>query len=613
MEWLRMDRTQIDALVAKFQSGELSRRGFIRQATALGISAGAAGMLVGATAAQDATPSASPAAEDIGPVPESIVTGTISISREDFMANLREEFEFMEPEQEGGIVIYGETSDVENMATLISSDVYTARVGGLIHESVVGGSPIDGTLVPGLADSWELAEDGLTYTFHFPEDITWHDGTPFTASDVEFSFDATLDENTLSPRRSTVMQVLDSYRVVDDYTFELVANDYWATFLENTVGQFAIFPQHIWGDIPPAEWGQAEASTGLNPELVIGTGPFLFRERVIGESVTLDRNPDYWDTVSSQVPTIETFIFRVIGEDAAALQALEVGEVDFTDVPFADAPNLEGREDLSILAYDTTSFNYFSVNHDNPEVPFFGNIEVRQALMYALDRQLLAEQVYNGYAIQADGTQPTLSVAFAPDEINTVYNFDPDMARQLLEDNGWVLGDDGVRVKDGVRLSFEVLYTEGVATYTQQLPYMQEAWAEIGAEAVLQAVPFQTLVDTVDAYEHQMAVWGFNWSVDGGQGVMFRCDALRPQGFNSFQYCNPEYDALDTEAEKTLDPEARIDLLIEASNIVNDEAVAGILVFRQTTTGVRNTLHNFFPNGYAYLWSLPWTWTEVQD
>lgn len=605
-----MDRTQIDALVTKFRNGELSRRGFIRQATALGISAGAAGILAGTTTAQEASPEASPAAE-IGPPPENLTTGVISISREDYLAAVMEEYEMSEPEVTGGTVIYGEQSDLENMNTLISSDIYTGRIGGLVHEYLVGTNVLDGTLVPGLADSWELGEDGLTYTFHLNPNVTWHDGTPFTANDVAFSFDATLDENTLSPRRSTVIQMLESYRVVDDHTFEMVANNYWATFLENTVGLVAIMPQHIWGDIPPAEWGQADASSGLVPELVVGTGPFIFRERVIGESVTLDRNPDYWDT--TQQPVIDTFVFRVFGDGASLLQALLAGEIDFMEVSAADAPTVEGNPDIVLNAFDTASFNYFSVNHANPEVPFFGEVPVRQALMYALDRDLMAEQIYNGYSTPAMGTQPTLSVAYAPDQINTVYNFDPDKANQLLDEAGWVMGDDGVRAKDGVRMSFNVLYTEGVPTYTQQLPYMQEAWANVGIEANLQAVPFQTLVDQVDAYEHHMAVWGFSWSFDGGQGTMFRCEALRPQGFNSFQYCNPRYDELDTQAELTLDPEERVQILVEATNIVNDDAVAGILFFSQDIAGHRATLHNWLPNGYGWLWSLPWTWTEIQD
>jgi ABC-type transport system substrate-binding protein len=93
---------------------------------------------------------------------------------------------------------------------------------------------------------------------------------------------------------------------------------------------------------------------------------------------------------------------------------------------------------------------------------------------------------------------------------------------------------------------------------------------------------------------------------------MFGCDFLPPQGFNSMRYCNEEYDALAAEAERTLDPEARVDILTEASNILNDDAAAGYIVFRQTIWGNRNTLHNFIPNGYSTLWSLPFVWTEVQ-
>jgi ABC-type transport system substrate-binding protein len=111
-----------------------------------------------------------------------------------------------------------------------------------------------------------------------------------------------------------------------------------------------------------------------------------------------------------------------------------------------------------------------------------------------------------------------------------------------------------------------------------------------------------------------MAVYGFSWGIDGGQGDMFRCDAVPPQGFNSMRYCNPKYDELALEAEKTLprDGEERIAKLVEASNIVNDDQAAGILVFRQQINGSRKTLHNYLPNGYSHLWGISFYWTEVQ-
>jgi peptide/nickel transport system substrate-binding protein len=613
-----MDRTQIDALVAKLQSGELSRRGFIRQATALGISAGAAGMLVGTTTAQDASPApgtpisgvpASPAA-GVGAAPGEVVS-IAPPSREDVLASIREEFELTEPEVTGGQVIYGNTTDIATMNLLISSDVYSSQVGGEVFEYLVSSSPIDGALTPGLADTWDVAEDGLTYTFELNQNVTWHDGTPFTAADVVFSFDITLAEDTLSPRRGAVLEFLDSYQAIDDHTVQLVALDRFATFLENTVGLVAIMPMHIWQDVPAADWGSDPGSTGQDPSRVVGTGPMTFVEWVPETNVRLAKNPDYWDT--PYVRNLDEFIYRVIPEASALTQALLTGEVDIAEVSFAEAPTLTDNQEISLTNFDTTGVNWYAVNQDPSRSELFVDPRVRQALMYALDRNLLAEQVYNGYAIQADGTQPVLSVAYRPEEINTVYDFNVDMANQLMEEAGWVDEDgDGVREMNGVPFSFECLFSEGVATYEQQLPYMQQAWAEIGVEMLPTAVPFTSLLDATDTGGFEMAVFGFSWGIDGGQIDMFGCNFLPPQGFNSMRYCNEEYDALALEAERTLDPEARIALLIEASNIVNDEAAAGYIVFRQTIWGNRNTLHNFIPNGYSTLWSLPFVWTEVQ-
>ncbi len=599
-----MDRTQIDALVAKFQSGELSRRGFIRQATALGISAGAAGMLVGTTTAQDATPAASPVASDE-------VVSIAPMSREDVDAAIREEFDISDPEVTGGQVIYGSTTDIATMNLLISSDVYSGRVGSLVYEYLVGGNPVDGSLTPGLADTWDVAEDGLTYTFNLNPNVTWHDGTPFTAADVIFSFDITLAEDTLSPRRGSVLEMLESYEAIDDFTVQLVALDRFATFLENTVGLVAIMPMHIWQDVPAADWGTDPGSTGQDASRVVGTGPMTFVEWVQESNVTLEKHPDYWDTTQEMV--IDTFTFRVIAEASSLTQSLLTGEIDYSEVSFAEAPTLLDNPDLNIVPFDTLGVNWYAANQDPSRTELFTDARVRQALMYALDRNLLAEQVYNGYAIQANGTQPVLSVAYQPDDINTVYDFNVDMANQLMDEAGWIDEDgDGIREMNGEPFSFECLFSEGVATYEQQLPYMQQAWAEIGIDMQPTVVPFTALLDATDTGDFQMAVFGFNWSIDGGQNAMFGCDFLPPQGFNSMRYCNEEYDALAAEAERTLDPDERVDILTEASNILNDEAAAGYIVIRQTIGGGRATLHNFYPNGYGFMWWIPYAWTEVQ-
>src|SRR5690606_29907842 len=136
-------------------------------------------------------------------------------------------------------------------------------------------------------------------------------------------------------------------------------------------------------------------------------------------------------------------------------------------------------------------------------------------------------------AIRADGTQPVLSVAYDPDTIDTIYTYDPDRARQLLADAGWEDADgDGIVEKDGVPLRFECHYSEGAAIYNQQLPYMQQAWRDIGVDMQPVSVPFPTLSEMGASGDYVMRVRGYTWNVDGSQGVVFRCDSIE-RGFNS--------------------------------------------------------------------------------
>jgi len=597
-----MSHSTIDQLIEQLRQGELSRRGFVRRATALGISATAAGILARGVAAQESTPAASPSGG--GAV-------TRSITREEFNAALEEEFQFEAPGSEGGEVIHVQTSDIQTLNPTLVDDVYSSWITGFLFDSLIGGSPIDGTDVPGLADYWEVAEDGVTHTFYLNQNAVWHDGTPLTAADVEFTFQSVLDESSLSVRRGTVAATLKELIVVDDHTVQLIAIEPSATFVGDAAGQFGILPKHIWESVPFADFGGDPGSTGQDPTRVVGSGTFKFVEWVVGDHVTIQKNPDAWDTTS--IPVIDQYIYRVNADPNSALQSLVTGESDIADVPFTQAVSLrESNPELNVVDYDTLAFNYYYTQQDPARNPFFSDPAVRQALHYALDRQLVAEQVYQGFAIQADGTQPVLSVAFAPDRVNTVYNYDPEMAMSLLEGAGWVDSDgDGIREKDGAKFSFECLYSEGVATYAQQLPYMQQVWREVGVEMIPTAQPFPTLSQNSESGNFQMAVAGFNWSVDGSQIPMFGCESVPPAGFNRMGYCNPAYDDLENQARVELDPQARIDLLIEASNIVNDEAVVGIMVFRKSIVGSAPRMHNFIPNGYSTVWSLSKVWVEA--
>lgn len=605
-----MDRFEIDNLVEQLRSGNISRRGFMRRATALGVSAAAAGMIARTAVAQESTPVmgspvASPAASPVG-------TGEIitSITREEAQAALEEAFPFEEPAVQGGQLIHTMTTDIETVNTVLTSDTYSSWIAGFVYDFLIGGSVVDGSEIPtGLADSWEIAEDGVTYTIHLHEGITWHDGEPFTADDVIFTYDMALAEDSQSVRKSTIDLVLASYEKVDDLTVNFVAKQPTAIFLSDALSQFGIMPKHIWEGVEPIDWPSDAGSTGQDPARVVGTGPFKFVEWVLGDHVTLEKNADYWDTTN--VPVIDTYTYQVVADSNSAIAALQTGQSDVIEIPFQQANVLrESNPELQVVDFDTLAFNFYITNQDEAKGEVFTDLNVRQALHYALDRNIIADTVYDGFAIQADGTQPVLSIAYAPERTETIYNYDPEMAASLLDESGWVLGDDGIRAKDGARLSFECTYSEGSATYETQIPYMQQAWREIGVEMIPAAIPFPTLLENNDAGNFQMSVLGFTWSVDGGQDVMFGCNATPPNGFNMMRYCNEEYDALIVPSQAELDVEKRIDILIEMSNIVNDDMAAGITVFRKSIMGGAPRLHNFFPNGYGNVWWITRAWMD---
>lgn len=198
----------------------------------------ALGAVAPLAAAQDGTPAASPAA-----LGETIKSPT----RDEVEKQILEKYPVEEAKSQGGQIIFGESGgDFTTVNALLSADFPSAYFVGLTFESLVGGSPITGQPTPGLADSWEIAPDGITYTFHINTDAKWHDGTDVTSDDVKFSYDSALNKDLNYQYASTIQEELDSYRVVDADTFEIKAKDRLVTFLLDVPGTVYIVPKHIW-------------------------------------------------------------------------------------------------------------------------------------------------------------------------------------------------------------------------------------------------------------------------------------------------------------------------------------------------------------------------------
>jgi peptide/nickel transport system substrate-binding protein len=593
------NRPNDDRYAAMPRDRRLHRRGLIARAGALGLSAAALGTLGPSLArAQDATPEAA--------------QGEVirSMTRDDYNALLQENFAFEEPQNTGGQIIISQTSDIATLNGLLTADYPTVYITGALFEPLVSTSPIDGQIVPALADSWEIAPDGKTYTFHLNQNATWHDGTDVTAEDVKFTFDVAMNEESPNPRRSTLVQLVDSYRVVDEHTFEMVSKEPFATFLYDVPFSIFTMPKHIWENVPPAEWPNDPGSTGQDPARVVGTGPWKFGEWRQGESVTLLRNDQYYDPF--WIPVVDELVMRVLPDPATEVEALKAGEIDIVEViPAPQTEEVQNTEGLKVDIYPGYSFGYVGLNLDPEKTTLFQDPRVRQALFVAVDKEAIKENIYAGFGEVALGTQPKLSFAYSPESYDETYAYDPERARQLLAEAGWEdTNGDGIVEKDGQEFRFELLTASGGgAVIDQLLAELQQRWREIGVEMTPNLMEWSAMQDVTDnTHDFDALMQAFVWDPAGSQGSLFRCDSY-DGGFNVIKYCNEEWDRLDDLQLRELDREKRRDLLIQQSQIVWEDLPVLIFRFGVERPGYTDRLRNFFPtgNGGVY-WSLPFVW-----
>ena len=547
-----------------------------------------------------ATPSALPAQEA---TPTGVTEAMRSPTRDELEAQIVEDFGFTEAATPGGTFLDSSVGDVQSLHPLLVDEFTSVKVANLLFESLIGSDIRTGQPAPtGLADSWEIAPDGVTYTFHLNTDATWHDGVDVTAEDVQFSFDAMADPATGSAYTGAFLDATESWRAIDDDTFEVVAQQPLSTFLFDLVPVF-IIPKHIWEGVPFADWRTDPGATGSNPLRVIGSGPFTFQEWRQGESVTVVRN----DAYHGKVPYIDTYVLRIWPDQTTLVNALLNGEIDAAVLEPTDVQTVEGSAGLQVTTFPTPDFTFYLTNLDPQKSTLFLDKRVRQALLSALDRESIVRDILLGQGQVAQGTQPVISYAYVPNQLTTTYDFDPAHAKALLSEAGWSdANGDGIVDKGGRPFSFELIYRSGSPAVEQLVAYMQDAWRDVGVEVRPRALEFPVLVETISGdHTFDVALISFSWDASFIQEAMFACDQYEG-GFNVVKYCNPHVDAIFDEAKRTFDLETRRELLIQATNLINDDLPVAVLFFGTTSVGYSDRVQNFKPTAWGmdprYIW-----------
>lgn len=403
-----------------------------------------------------------------------------------------------------------------------------------------------GSVRPGLAARWEVSDDGLTYTFHLRDGVTFHDGTAFDAEDVVFSIERAKAEDSANAQK-TLFEPIESVRALDPATVEIV--------LQRPEGLFA---WHMgWGDAVIV----APESADTNATEPVGTGPFRFVDRVEGQSVTMARNDDYW----GEAPALEELVFRFVSEDAAQIAAVLAGDIDvFPNIGSEGLDAFEGNPDFEVYIGTTEGETILVPNQRRAP---WSDVRVRRALQHAIDRDALVQAV-------GEGLGTPIGSHFAPHhpayvDLTGRYPYDPDAARALLAEAG-----HGAGLRAVMKLpppSYARLGGEVIAAYL----------AQVGIEVEIVPVEWAQWLSDVfrGAHDFDLTIVSHTEPLDIG---IYARDAYY------FGYESDAFDALMDRVAGEADADARAALYGEAQRLLAEDA-ANVFLYQLPKVGVRRT------------------------
>lgn len=410
---------------------------------------------------------------------------------------------------------------------------------------------------PHLAKSWDVTPDGLTWTFKLQDKAVWHDGTPVTAEDVRFTFmDVVANPEQGSAARNNFRMVTD-VEVVDDHTVKFHLASPSASLAACMSYNAGILPKHV---LAGQDINNFDQFNKRNP---IGSGPFKMKEYVSGQYVTLERFDDYFEGP----PLLDFIHYKVLPDPNTQVAQLLSGEIDMmiVDNP-ANIPKLQAASHVAISPTPQVNYTYLAPN--TTRAPFDDTL-VRQAMMYAMDRNAMVTSIMKDYAQIANGPiSPALTYYHNPDVKK--YNYDPAKAKQLLDQAGWVAGSDGIRQKDGKKLTFMITVPR-VHVYEQVGTLAQQYFKDVGIDAKFEALEFN-LVTAERLIPRNYDMMGAWWVSPPDPDVLnyFHSDSAA-QGNNVPMYSNAELDALLVQGREAADPEARRQIYFQIQEMLAEE------------------------------------------
>ncbi len=547
----------------------------------------------------------------------------------------------------GGTLTVATISEPLTFNLALARDAGSSGVLGYLFEGLTETSWLNDEIEPLLAQSWERSDDGLRWVFHLRDDVQWHDGTLFTAHDVEFTFNRVIynDDFQAASRASFEFRFLNdetgqweqsqmTVTALDDHTVEFVLPQPFAPFLRS-MGT-AIYPKHI-------VEGPIEAGTftefwdiDTDPAEIIGTGPFTIGEYTPGERFVFARNPDYWlvDDAGGRLPYLDRVEQLIVEELEDELELFRDGTTDLHGVlgeefavldPVAEAENFTLHRRGPGFGTNFLAFNQNPGSNDAGEpyvdpvqLHWFQNTAFRQAVAHTMDKTAMIDGVQHGLGYPQWSSVSPAAGDFHNPEVRQ-YAYDLDRANEILDEMGWTDTDgDGIREDDvGNPISFRMVTNEGNSVRSEITGIIHEGMTAVGLDVDFRIVDFGDMVAQLTAtYDWQAMVVGLTGSPDpfGGMTVWHSGEGLhlwhpnQPEPATDWE---AEIDELYIAGSKELDHEQRVQHYWDAQAIVAENVPLIYTTQGERLGAVRNVFGNTTPTLYGY-WDLRYLYRTDQ-
>ena len=480
---------------------------------------------------------------------------------------------------EGDWLIYHIGAEPGTLNPIVATDAYESVInGGNIYETLIERDNATLELKPLLAESWEISEDKLTYTFKIRQGVKWHDGAPFTSADIVFSYKTIMDPKVDAPQLRSYYQEIRDVEAIDDYTVKFTYARPYFLALE-FCGGMPIVPKHIFEN--------GDFNTNPAGRKPVGTGPFKFVKWTTGREVVLEKNPDYW----GEKPHLNRIVFRIITDSSVALQVLKRQELDvasLTPIQWEKQTNSpDFKKHFDKFSYFTPNYSYIGWNSKRP---FFADKRVRTALTHLVNRELILGKVM--YGLGAIVTNPFYINSPEYDKSIEPIPYDPAAARKLLEEAGWVDHDnDGIRDKDGVKFSFEFLIPGGSETGEKIATILKEELDGIGIDMTIRKTEWAVFTTRLNERNFDAVTLAWSMGIESDPYQIWSSTQAEA-GSNFIGFKNAETDKLIEEARKEFDRDKRIELYRQFSEIIHEEQPYTFLFCRKATVAVNKRFEN---------------------